>query len=421
MTTDRSNTAEPLYSLAGAAWLKSQALSKVFAAFAKSAIEIRVVGGATRNALLQKPISDIDLATPARPELVMQIATRAGLTVHPTGIEHGTVTVVADGLPFEVTTLRRDVETDGRRAVVAFTDNWLEDAMRRDFTINAIYAAPDGTIFDPVNGLDDLKAARVRFIGEASDRIREDYLRILRFFRFTAQYGRGAPDPVGLAACTSLKAGLTKLSSERVGAEIMKLLDAPRAAEIAGVMAESGILDIVFGATSYPDRLAHLSRIEIANGWTADRWTRLAALALDGPVNARALASHLRLANADGDALLGAATPNPAYDPTTPEKLARAWLYTCGSETFQRASLVAWAASPTSPDDALRKARITLPDRWTAPAPPVRGADIIGLGVPPGARVGEILRAFEAWWIREDFPNDPAMHTEILNRLVNRS
>ncbi len=421
MSTDRSNTAKPLPSLAGAAWLNSPALGKVFAAFAKSSIDVRVVGGATRNALLKKPISDIDLATPARPELVTEIAAKAGLAVHPTGIDHGTVTIVADGTAFEVTTLRRDVETDGRRAIVAFTDDWLEDAMRRDFTINAIYAAPDGTIYDPAGGLDDLKAARVRFIGDASDRIHEDYLRILRFFRFTAQYGRGAPDPVGLAACTSLKAGLTKLSSERVGAEIMKLLDAPRAAEIANVMAATGILDIAFGGAAYPDRLARLSRIEIANGWVADRWTRLAALALDGPVNARALASRLRLANADGDAIQGAATTNAAYDPKTPETAARAWLYTSGPDAFRRGSLVAWAAASASPDDALRQARTTLPDRWKAPALPVKGACIIGLGVAPGARVGEILRAFESWWIREDFPNDPALHKKILTDLVNLS
>ena len=421
MSTERSTNTEPLTSLAGAAWLNCPALGKVFAAFAKSSIEVRVVGGATRNALLQKPISDIDLATPARPELVTEIATKAGLAVHPTGIDHGTVTVVADGAAFEVTTLRRDVETDGRRAVVAFTDDWLEDAMRRDFTINAIYAAPGGTIFDPVGGLDDLKAQRVRFIGEATDRIHEDYLRILRFFRFTAQYGRGAPDPVGLAACSSLKSGLAKLSSERIGAEIMKLLDAPRAAGIAAVMAENGILDIVFGAPAYPDRLARLHQIETASCISASRCTRLAALALDGPEKARALASRLRLANAEADAIVGAATPNAAYDPTTPEKLARAWLYTCGPQTFQRGSLVAWAASPASPDDALRKDRTALPDRWTAPALPAKGANIIGLGVPAGPRVGEILRAFEAWWIREDFPNDPALHAEILNRLVNQS
>ncbi len=420
MSMERSNTAEPPNSLANEAWLKSPALAKVFTAFASAAVEVRVVGGATRNALLGRPISDIDLATPALPEVVTQIVTKAGLAVHPTGIEHGTVTVVADGVAFEVTTLRRDVETDGRRAVVAFTDNWQEDALRRDFTINALYAAPDGTIFDPVGGRADLKEQRVRFIGEPSDRIREDYLRILRFFRFTAVYGRGAPDADGLAACNALKTGLAKLSSERVGAEIMKLLDAPRAAEIAAVMAASGILDIVFGGEGYPERLVRLHQIEIASGIPADRWTRLAALALDNPGKARALASRLRLANRDGDTLEGATTPNAAYDPATPEKAARAWLYACGPETFRRGSLVAWAASSAPPDDALHKARAALPERWHAPALPRRGADIIGLGVPPGARVGDILRAFEDWWIREDFPNDPALHAEILRQLVNR-
>ncbi len=420
MSTERSNTTATPHAFADAAWLNSPALAKVFAAFAKAAVEVRVVGGATRNALLGRAISDIDLATPALPEVVTEIATKDGLAVHPTGIEHGTVTVVADGVAFEVTTLRRDVETDGRRAVVAFTDDWQEDAKRRDFTINAIYVAPDGTIFDPVGGLADLKDLRVRFIGGANDRIREDYLRILRFFRFTAEFAKGAPDAAGLAACTSLKSGLSQLSAERVGTEIMKLIDASRAAEIAEVMASSGILEIVFGVPAFPDRLSRLARIEAGIGLTADRWTRLAALTLDNPGKARLLVARLRLAHRDGDMLEGAATPNAAYDPATPEKAARAWLYACGPETFRRGSLVAWAASHAAPDDALHKSRTALPERWMAPVLPVRGAHIIGLGVPPGPRVGEILRTFEAWWIREDFPNDTALHAEILSGLVNR-
>ncbi len=185
-------------------------------------------------------------------------------------------------------------------------------------------------------------------------------------------------------------------------------------------MASSGILEIVFGAAAFPDRLSRLARIEAGTGQTADRWTRLAALALDNPGRARPLASRLRLANRDGDILEGAAKPNAAYDPATPEKAARAWLYACGPETFWRGSLVAWAASQAAPNDALRIERTYLPARWKAPVLPVQGAHIIGLGVPPGPRVGEILRAFETWWIQEDFPNDPALHSKILSDLVNR-
>jgi poly(A) polymerase len=200
----------------------------------------------------------------------------------------------------------------------------------------------------------------------------------------------------------------------------MKLLDAPRAAEVAAVMAEKGILEIVFGRAAHAGRLTRLAQIESGSALRADHWTRLAALALDAPEDAGALAARLRLANSGADALEAAATPNPAYDPASPEKAARAWLYACGADAFRRGSLVAWASSPTAVDDALRKIRTTLPERWTAPALPVRGSEIMGLGVPAGPRVGEILKAFEAWWVGQDFPADPALHTETLKRLVNR-
>ena len=214
------------------AWFNSKPLRKVFAAFAAANVEARVVGGAVRNALIDRPVSDVDIATTAEPEDVIRLARKAGLGAYPTGIDHGTITVVADGVSFEVTTLRRDVETDGRHAVVAFTTSWEEDAKRRDFTINALYCGEDGTIYDPIGGLDDLRKRRVRFIGDAEARIREDYLRILRFFRFSADYGNGQLDPAGLAAVTALKDGLSRLAAERIRSEILKLLAAPKAAEV---------------------------------------------------------------------------------------------------------------------------------------------------------------------------------------------
>ena len=222
------------------AWLQSRAIRKVFAALKAGDAEARIVGGAVRNALIDRPVKEVDIATTALPEDVMRLAREAGLGAHPTGIDHGTVTVVADGIPFEVTTLRRDVETDGRHAVVAFTTTWEEDAARRDFTINALYCDDDGTLYDPVGGLDDLRKRRVRFIGDPRARIREDYLRILRFFRFSADYGNGQIDPTGLAAADGLKDGLALLSSERVRAEILKLLAAPGRAEVVRVMYDHG-------------------------------------------------------------------------------------------------------------------------------------------------------------------------------------
>ena len=401
-----------------APWLKSAPLATVVKSLSMGADEVRVVGGAVRNALLGHPIADIDLATILLPDEVMKRAKLAGLGVHPTGIDHGTVTIVSDNVPFEVTTLRRDVETDGRRAVIAFSTDWREDAGRRDFTINALYATPGGEIFDYFDGLSDLEAGRVRFIGDPHERIREDYLRILRFFRFNAQYGRGEIEPQGLAACVALKEGLGRLSAERIGNEMLKLIAAPRAAEVVTVMAAITILQAILGPPTFPERLERLQQIEKANGFAADRWARLAALALDGPKDASLLASRLRLSNADQDVLAGAASLHAGVDPATPEPAARAWLYQRGGEAFRRAGLVAWARSSAPADDPNRKTRVTLPERWTAPLMPVRGADVLALGVKEGASVGRILERFEAWWIAAGFPDDPALHKNKLAALA---
>ncbi len=238
-----------------------------------------VVGGAVRNALLGEPVEDIDLATDARPERVIALAEAAGLKAVPTGIAHGTVTLVADGRGFEVTTFRRDVETDGRRAVVAFSDRLEEDAARRDFTINALYAGADGAVIDPVGGLPDLAARRLRFVGDADRRIAEDYLRILRFFRFHARYGRpGGADPAALDACARGAAGLARLSRERIGAELRKLLDAPDPREAVRLMDETGVLAVILPGAD-PTRLARVVAAEPDFPPPSPRWpVRLAAL-----------------------------------------------------------------------------------------------------------------------------------------------
>lgn len=401
-----------------APWLNAAPLRKVFAALSADGHAVRAVGGAVRNTLLGMPVTDIDLATPAIPQDVMRLAAAAGLAVYPTGLDHGTVTVVADAVPFEVTTLRRDVETDGRRAVVAYTTDWREDAARRDFTINAIYCDAAGKLFDFHNGIDDLAQRRVRFIGDAHKRIREDYLRILRFFRFSAEYADGTPDSEGLAACTALKDGLAQLSAERAGAELMKLLRAPRAGEITRVMADAGILANVLGAPADPERLARLETIEAALGLMPDPVTRLAVLALDGPNDAAILARRLRLSNADAQSLEGAVTVNPAFDSRAPEAAQKAALYRLGTDAYRRAMLAAWARSGAAPTDPAWRAKCQLATRWRAPSMPVSGTDVLALGVPAGPRVGVILKAFEAWWIGQDFPGDQTVNKDRLAALI---
>jgi len=411
-------------SIAGAAWLDDPAIRQIIAALdpAGDGQYLRAVGGAVRNTLLGRPITDIDLATPLTPEEVALRAEATGLAVHPTGLAHGTLTVVAGGRSFEVTTLRRDIETDGRHAVVAYTTDWRTDASRRDFTINALYASPNGAVFDYFGGLADLEAHRVRFIGSAEERIREDYLRILRFFRFTAEYGRGMPDAAGLEACAKLKDGLARISAERIGAETMKLVVAPCAGEIAQAMQEKSILEMVLGSGTQAAKLTRLQEIESANGLASSPVARLAALLPSSatPGAAKDVAHRLRLSNAMADTLGAALLPSPAYDPVTPERTARQWLYHQGAETYCNGARVAWAASSAETNDASRRQRLLLPERWTAPALPVRGADILALGVSPGEKIGRILGDFEALWAEADFPADPALHKKWLNECLKK-
>jgi poly(A) polymerase len=397
---------------------QSPAIAKVFAALAKGGAEARIVGGAVRNALIDLPVKDVDIATTALPDDVMRLARDAGLGANPTGIDHGTITVVADKQTFEVTTLRRDVATDGRRAVVAFTTSWDEDAARRDFTINAIYCATDGTLYDPVGGLDDLRKRRVRFIGHAEARIREDFLRILRFFRFNAEYGDGHLDPVGLAAVGALKDGLSLLSAERVRIETFKLLSAPGAVDVLNVMYKIGILQLILRTRLEPDRLARLAAIEAVLGEAPDALTRLAALAVVEPGDAALLTEQLKLSNAEASKLAVAATGDPGIDPAAPEPAARAALYKLGSDAFRRAARLAWAGSGASANAQDWRARALLPDRWKAPHMPFSGSDVLALGIAPGPAVGGVLQAFERWWIENDFPSDAARQSKMLKELA---
>jgi poly(A) polymerase len=370
----------------------------------------RFVGGCVRNALIGRPVADIDIATTLKPGETDQALRAAGLKAVPTGMAHGTVTAVAEGRPFEITTLRRDVSTDGRNATVAFTDDWAEDAARRDFRLNALYADLSGEVFDPTGeGIADARAGRIIFVGDPQTRIREDYLRILRFFRFHAWYGRGEPDAAALAACRTLAPGLTRLSAERVSSELMKLLSAddPRAAMTA--MAGAGVLGRIL-----PE--AHLSPLfEAAVGQGADPVVRLMTLLPADEAVVREAAARLRFPNATRDRLAFAARALPAVDLSMTDREARAALYRHGPSAVSDSLRRRWAEAPARASDAGRL--LALAGAWSRPPLPVGGRDLARLGIEPGPETGRLLKAFEEGWIADDFPMTG--HAERLAALIS--
>ncbi len=404
--------------LSNADWLWRSDAQAVFAALAARGFAARAVGGAVRNALLGLPVTDVDIATTARPDDIIAAAEAAGLRAIPTGITHGTVTIVSGGRPYEVTTLRKDVQTHGRHATVAFTDDWAADAGRRDFTLNALYCTADGEMFDPLSGYADLIARRVRFIGEAAERIREDYLRILRFFRFNAEYGQGPPDTEALTACVRERTGLAILSGERVCQELLRFLAAPRGPELARWMLDYGLLPQVLGLAPRPTLLARLADLEAALGLAPDAVLRLAVLGVEVPEDAERLRDRLRLPNEDATKVTRAAMPAPAVDPAAPESAAKTQLYADGATAYRERVVIAWTRSGDGPASDAWRRRLSLPERWQPPRFPIGGADVMTLGVPAGPRVGELLRALEAWWITGDFKADEATLRAQLRVLV---
>ena len=379
----------------------------------------RFVGGCVRNAVIGKPINDVDIATTLTPDQVTKALEAAGIRAVPTGVEHGTVTAVADHQPFEVTTLRRDVETDGRRAVVAFTTDWMEDAMRRDFTLNSLYARRDGTIFDPTgHGVADAKAGRIVFVGEAEQRLREDHLRSLRFFRFLAWYGKGEPDAEALAAITALKDQVARLAAERISAELLKLLaaDDPRAA--VRLMAETGVLGVVIPGELNLARLDGLVAIETEQLFETDAVLRLAALLPDDQLAAGKLAERLRLSNAERDRIVAALAPTPVFKSwMSPREIRRA-VYRLGAQAFRDRAKLAWAASNRPAVTPQWRGMIALGEGWAPPPFPLTGEDVIKAGAPKGPVVGQVLREVEEWWIDHDFIDDPMSAVEKLKSVV---
>lgn len=389
-----------LPSLARAKWLRAPALQRVFAAIRDAGGEARVAGGAVRNALLKIPVADVDLATTLSPEAVSAACEAAGLTVHPTGIDHGTVTVVSDHHPYEVTTLRHDIETDGRRARVKFTDDWQADAARRDFTMNALYCDERGKIYDFTDGYRDISRNRISFVGSASQRIQEDYLRILRFFRFHACFGRGAPDKVALPACVRHRKGLDGLSAERIRQEMFKLLAAPGAVPTLKLMAKHGVLGHLL---PYTEEWRVLQRLP------PDPVLRLAILAA-APLDMK---SRWRLSNHEAKRIEAVTTllpPSPALRP----REQRVILYRVGAEAWRDLVRIAWAGSKAALDDRAWKRLLRLPERWPVPKFPLSGRDLIVAGLKPGPTLGEHLQRLEDWWLASDFEPGKA---ELLERI----
>jgi poly(A) polymerase/tRNA nucleotidyltransferase (CCA-adding enzyme) len=372
---------EPALRIAPPLFLSEPSLASVLAALP----EARVVGGAVRDALAERPITDIDLATPRTPEQVTDALQAAGIRAVPTGLDHGTLTAVIGGRGFEVTTLRRDVETDGRHARVAFTEDWRADAARRDFTINALSLTRDGSVFDYFGGIPDLHAGRLRFVGDPAVRIAEDYLRILRYFRFLARYAFGPPDERAIAAIRAGVPGLAALSVERVWKEFEGILAAPDPRGAISLMEATGVLPAVL-----PEGFdaGHLARL-VAAGAPADPLLRLAALLTS---SATALADRLRLSTAERARLAGlrsSPVPRPRDDDAALRRLL-------ADETAEMLIDRCWLATGGATEGAALRMRLAALPR---PVFPLEGRDVLAQGVAEGPRVGALLRAVRNWWM----------------------
>lgn len=405
--------------LGHAEWLREGALARLLVVLDRDGEEARVVGGAVRNALLGEPIGDIDVATTALPDEVIRRAQAQGFKSVPTGIDHGTVTVVIDGRPFEVTTLREDVETFGRKARVSFGRDWKKDAERRDFTINALSVTRDGAVHDYTGGLADLDKRRIRFIGDPAARITEDYLRILRFFRFHAHYGEGLPDHAGLAACISARGGLATLSRERVRMELLKLLLGRHAVPVLAVMSECGLLISVLGGVGQLASFSNLTKIEHVAGIHPDAVRRLGALAVFVPDDAQRLSEKLRLSNAETECLASMGDHWRALTPEPSGKSARATLYRLGPERFTDRLLLAWSRSQAGITDPNWRALLELPQHWIIPVFPLKAGEFMRRGIEQGPALGAALAAAQDAWIAADFPADEKALAAIMDRAID--
>eukprot|EP01037_Dinobryon_pediforme_P016688 gene16688-16868_t len=389
--------------------------------FNRDGEETRVVGGAVRNMLLGLPVADIDLATTALPQKSLALAKARHWRAIPTGFEHGTITVLLKGKSFEITTLRQDVATDGRHAEVKFGRDFAADAQRRDFTINAMSRTMDGQIHDYTYGQDDIKARQVRFIGPAKTRIREDYLRILRFFRFSATYARHF-DPEALAAIAETREGLRQLSKERVAEEMFKILMVPRAGEALALMNALALIPILLGEAGDVDRLNRLVTLEHQNQSKPDALLRMAAFSLRNPDSAQRLRSLLRLSNNDYNRLLAMTTALQTLtgDPVLLDETQRQeFLFHHGRQAALDAVLLAQCSGTFAPDATHWAATYQFLLTASEPKLPFSGADLLARGLPPGPSMGVVLKKLQAAWIRAGFPRDPQSLNALLDQALS--
>jgi poly(A) polymerase len=379
--------------------------------------EARFVGGAVRNALLGVPVVDVDIAVPMPPDEALARLRSKNLKVVETGLDHGTVTAIAGTHAFEITSLRRDVESDGRHAKVVFTDDWAEDAARRDFTVNALYATAEGEIFDYATGVEDLIAGRVRFMGDARARIAEDYLRVLRLFRFHAWYGKGEIDPEGLRAAAEAKDKLKTLSAERVAKELLRLLEAAHPTPVLRVMAATGILSLLLPGALQLARLEKLAQLEGEN--PGDAVLRLAALLPDGDQSAQTVAGALRLSNAVRDRL-EQALGGEKIGAQISARDARRRLYRIGTASFKDKVMLQWASAPQSAPGAWRML-LEMAENWQRPRFALTGRDVMQAGIAQGPDVGRLLAQVEDWWVEGDFAASESALRDRLKMAVDQA
>ena len=405
-------------------WLKSEAVQQILNVLPEGST--RFVGGCVRNALMGEPIGDIDMATQLKPEEVRAIMEAAGIRTVPTGIAHGTLTVVIDHHPYEITTLRKDVETDGRRAVIAYTDDWAEDAQRRDFTVNALYADGAGEVFDPTGeGIADLAVRKFRFVGDADMRVREDYLRILRYFRFLAHYcGDGKIDAEALRACRENRAGLKSLSAERVWSELKKILSAADPVRAVRIMQTNEVLETVLPEASNSEGLGLMVELEQSEDMAPNYMCRLMAMSARDELGMTRLSKRLKMSRSERERLMGWSGSMAALSTDMDEPSIRKAVYEDGKASISDRAVVRAAGSS---DPVLKSRWMNIAEyarNWDVPHFPVRGRDLRRAGISEGPQMGKTLKALEALWVRSDFQADHKrlmMALSLLSGQINNS
>ena len=387
-------------------WMRTSAVLALFDAL--PAGSLRFVGGCIRNALWDQPVGDVDLACQLEPEVLIKALDAAKIRYVPTGIEHGTVTAVIDGTPYEITSLRRDVETDGRRATVNYTTDWAEDAQRRDLTVNALYADVSGQVFDPTEqGLEDLTSRKFRFVGKANERVQEDYLRILRFFRFLAWYGgEEKVDAASLKACREHQKGIKKLSVERIWMEMKKLLSAPDPVRACHIMLTNGVLETVFPEANNVDGLEALVKLERREGFEADPLLRLMAMSAREPLQMALLAKRLKMSKNESNRLRGWSDDDAQLSTDMAERDRLAAMYKSGKSVISDRACLRAAGEADPIQSARWMALAKLASEWEVPTFPLTGKDLASAGVPNGPAMGKALKALEALWVRSGFSTE---------------